>query len=99
MSPSHPDFRAMTRREIEDYLVERAMTDADFRRRLLASPEGVLRELGVPVAPEVKVRVIEEEPRSFYIILPRVLGELGDGDLESVSGGRSGAESFFGGYV
>lgn len=96
-----PDFSGMTRREIEDYLVERAMVDPAFRSRLLEAPEAVLRELGLPVGDEVKIRVFEEEPKSFYIVLPRVLRELeelDDRDLDNIAGGQSEAALFFRGY-
>jgi len=96
-----PDFSQMTRREIEDYLVERAMVEPAFRSRLLQEPETLLRELGLPVGADVKIRVFEEEPKSFCIVLPRVLRELeelDDADLDGISGGRSEADLFFRGY-
>ena len=48
-----PDFTEMTRREIENYLVERAMIDPGFRTRLLETPDQLLRELGLPVGEDV----------------------------------------------
>ena len=96
MSQDTPDFNLMTRREIEDYLIERAMVEPEFRRRLLGEPEKLLRDIGLPVGPDVKIRVFEEEPKSFYIVLPRVLRqveELEDEDLSQVSGGTA---AFFG---
>lgn len=96
-----PDFSQMTRREIEDYLIERAMVEPGFRSRLLEEPEALLRELGLPVAEDVKIRVFVEEPKSFCIVLPRVLRELeelDDADLDGISGGRSEPDLFFQGY-
>ncbi len=96
-----PDFSEMTRREVEDYLVERAMVEPEFRRRLLSEPAELLRELGLPIGETVRIRVLEEEKKSFFIVLPRVLRdleELDESDLGSVSGGGSGAERFFQGY-
>jgi hypothetical protein len=84
------EFLHMTRREVEDYLIERAMVEADFRRRLLTEPEKLLAEIGLPIGSGVKVRVLEEEPKSFYIVLPRALREveeLEDVELEGVAGG------------
>lgn len=101
---TNPDFQEMTRREIEDYLVERALIEPAFRRRLLAEPEVLLRELGLPVGEGVTVRVFEEEPKTFFLVLPRVLQEvedLEDGDLDHVSGGldsSTGMFRFFKGY-
>lgn len=98
MSQETPDFNLMTRREIEDYLIERAMVDPGFRKRLLSEPADLLREIGLPVGADVKIRVLEEEPKSFYIVIPRVLRqieELDEEDLDKVSGG---ARVFFRGY-
>lgn len=97
-----PDLSQMTRREIEDYCVERALVDSTFRERLLSAPEALLRELGIPVGPDVKVRVLEEEPKSFYLVLPRVLRdaeELSEADLDGVAGGvavSTDMNTFFG---
>lgn len=63
----------MTRREIEDYLIELAMVNPLFREQLLAEPTRVLRDLGLPVGDNVHICVLEEEPQSFYLVLPRVL--------------------------
>lgn len=97
-----PDFTEMTRREIEDYLVERAMVESEFRKALLEKPEQLLRELGLPVGDDVVIRVFEEERKSFYLVLPRMLRELEDLDdteLDEISGGQSGTYRFFKGYA
>lgn len=100
-----PDFTEMTRREIEDYLVERAMVDAEFRHRLLSESDVLLRELGLPVGDNVKICVIEEEPQSFYLVLPRVLRdieEIDDAELDQIAGGvssQAGMFRFFKGYA
>lgn len=100
-----PDFSEMTRREIEDYLVERAMVEPGFRKELLERPDYLLREMGLPVGDDVKIRVLEEEPKSFYLVLPRVLREIEDldeGELEQMAGGLSvqgGMFRFFKGYT
>jgi hypothetical protein len=94
----------MTRREIEDYLIERAIVEPDFRRELLSDPDRLLRDLGLPVGDDVKIRILEEEPKSFYLVLPRMIQEqeeLNDYDLDGVAGGRnsqSGTFRFFKGY-
>jgi len=100
-----PDFTEMTRREIEDYLIERAMVDPEFRKELLTEPDRLLRELGLPVGDDVKIRVLEEEPRSFYLVLPRVLQDIeeaSDADLDEVAGGTGSSNDmfrFFRGYA
>lgn len=99
-----PNFTDMTRREIEDYLIERAIVEPEFRRDLLSDPDRLLRDLGLPVGDDVTIRVLEEEPKSFYLVLPRMIqeqGEMDDTDLGQVAGGRasrSGTVRFFKGY-
>jgi len=95
----------MTRREIEDYLIERAMIEPEFRDELLRCPDQLLRRIGLPVGKDVTICVLEEEPKSFYLILPRVLpepGEVGDETSDPVEGG-SGRNlemfRFFQGYA
>jgi hypothetical protein len=41
-------------------VVARAWNDDGFRQRLLAEPEGVLREAGIALPPGVPLRVVEE---------------------------------------
>ncbi len=99
-----PDFAQMTRREIEDYLIERSLIEPGFRDRLLREPDVLLRDLGLPVGNGVKIQVIEEEPKSFYLVLPRVLKDLeevDDSELEEMAGGvshQAEAFQFFRGY-
>ena len=93
----------MTRREIEDYLIERSLVDSEFRDRLIQSPHKALEELGLPLGEGVEVNVYVEEPGSFSIVLPRVLKESGELTSEELSGVAGGAtaqlEQFFRGYV
>lgn len=103
--PDLPDFTEMTRREVEDYLVERAMIEPEFRKALLEKPQHLLRELGLPVGDDVTIRVFEEEPKAFYLVLPRVLRDIEDLDeseLDQISGGQTGQAGilrFFKGYA
>ena len=82
----------MTHREIEDYLIERSMIEPGFRDRLLQEPDVLLRDFGLPVGNDVKIQVIEKEPKSFYLVIPRVskeLEEVDDSELDEMAGGVS----------
>jgi hypothetical protein len=59
-----PDFRQMTRREIEDHLIERSLVDPEFRARLIQNPSETLSALGLPVGADVKIQVLVEEIES-----------------------------------
>lgn len=98
-----PDFNQMSRREVEDYLIERSHVDPDFRKRLLSDPKTLLKELGLAVGADVEVRVLEEQPGTFYVVLPRALddgSELDDEEIGSLSGGvrTNDIHRFFRGY-
>lgn len=95
----------MSRREIEDYLIERSLTEPQFRDALLGNPNDVLRQLGLPVGDNVEIRILEESSGSFYLVLPRTLRdrqELDDADIDSISGGTASngpVSDFFKGYL
>lgn len=98
-----PDFRQMTRRDIEDYLIERSLVDSEFRARLIESPRETISGLGLPVGPDVKIQVLVEEPGSFCIVLPRVLQESPELPAEALGdisgGGNFPLADLFKGYL
>lgn len=94
-------FHHMTRREIEDYLIELSLADPAFRARLIGQPRETLVALGLPVG-EVQIKVLVEEPGSFCIVLPRVLREMEEvslRELDQIAGGNSALSRFLGGYL
>lgn len=73
-------------------VLDRATTDAAFRRRLLADPRrAILDGFGVTIPLGFNVRFVEKEPGiDALIVLPdlrRPEGELSDQDLDAVAGG------------
>jgi hypothetical protein len=103
-SPELPDFTKMTRRQIEDYLVERSIMEPEFRKALVEQPRETLKALGLPVGPDVEIGVIAEKPKSFFIVLPHPmhgLQELDETELDDMRGGLSvqpDPHRFFKGY-
>ena len=81
------------RQAAEWRLIEKAWKDEEFRKQLVADPEGtVSRELGVQLPAGVKVRVVEETPDAFVLVIPSrsdqpPSGKLSTGELEQVAGG------------
>jgi hypothetical protein len=58
-------------------IVARAWADPEFKARLLAEPQAVLREHGIEPEPGVEIRVIEGASDVQYLVLP----PCPDGDL------------------
>ena len=75
--------------EIRDRLIKKATVDTEFRARLLAEPcETIASETGVTVPAGFRIEVHEETADTGHLILPLAANiELGDDDLEQVSGG------------
>jgi len=68
-------------------LLARTLTDDDFRKRLLANPEEVLRAEGISIPPEVKVKVVENTADLIHIVLPAKQEALPDEVLDKVAAG------------
>ena len=84
-----PEFREMNRQQIESHLIEKSMRDAAFREQLLTAPRATLEsELGLQLPQGFQVRVAEESPDYLLLVLPPVIGELSDLELDAVAGGK-----------
>ena len=87
-------FMETTRKTLEQGLIEKAMKDSEFRRQLVEDPRKVVeQETGITVPEGLTIRVLEEEPGTFYLVLPSVAGpaeenELSEAELQQVSGGN-----------
>ena len=86
------NIQRTTRREAEDQLVNRAIKDEAFRQQLISNPKSTISsELGIQLPAGLEVKVIEESPNTFYLVLPPAAageeGELSDLELEAVAAG------------
>ena len=73
-------------------VLDRALTDPDFRRALVQSPHESLSDLyGVTIPESADLRVFEETDDSHYVVIPPDMSalseELTDEQLEAVAGG------------
>ncbi len=64
------------RRALEAHLISRALRDDEFKRLLISDPratlESEIKRLGLPIRlPDgLKVRVLQEEADTIYLVLP-----------------------------
>lgn len=68
-------------------LLTRALTDADFKARLMADAASVMRAEGVDVPEGVEVKVVENSSSTVYVVLPDP-ETVSDALLASASGGN-----------
>ena len=81
------------REQVERRLLEKSLSDGEFRQRLLDEPRAVVEEeLGTRLPEGVRVVPVEETAEIIYLVLPSASplgegGELSDLELEAVAGG------------
>ncbi len=83
-----------TKQEFQQHLIEKTMKDPDFRKRLLENPKAVIEdEIGVKIPGSVNIKIVEEDLKSVYLILPCIQAEtdeteLTESELDMVAGGE-----------
>jgi len=81
------------RKQLEEKLIAKAMKDENFRKNLLENPKAAIEdETGIKIPEAVNLKVVEEDPATFFLILPPIINpetedELSEAELEMVSGG------------
>lgn len=91
MSAQNP--QSQSRQELESKLIAKAWQDETFKQELLSNPKvAFAKEMGQPLPENIEIRVLEETPTTFYIVVPKnpeVSEELSDEALEAVAGGAT----------
>lgn len=73
--------------EMRQHLTDRAMEDADFRRRLFSDPNAVIAdEFGVEVPENFTILVHQSDANTLHLTLPAG-PELNEEQLEMISAG------------
>jgi Nitrile hydratase, alpha chain len=69
-------------------VIAKAWRDPSFKAKLLADPQGTLRQAGVSIPAGVTVQVVENTGTHFHFVLPaKPSGALTDEALDKVAGG------------
>ena len=65
-------------------VIAKSWTDADYKKKLLADPKGVLTSEGIDVPPQANVKVIDQQPNDMHVILPpKPAGDINVKDVGS----------------
>ena len=81
------------KKDLEQKLIEKALKDESFRKQLLVNTKDTIEiELGMKIPGFLKIKIVEEDPQTVYLVLPPVPSrttviELSDIELEAVAGG------------
>jgi hypothetical protein len=89
-----------TRGQLWDKIVEQAQKNPKYYDLLMSDPRQLMeKQLGVSLPANLNIKVVEETPDTYYIVLPyfaREGAELSDSDLENVAGGKGVGETIGG---
>ena len=78
---------AETRKQIENQIIEKAMKDEQFRKKLINNPKDTLeKELGTKFPEGLNIHINSESDNDIYITLPGNTEELSEEELSGVSG-------------
>lgn len=84
---------AWTQQEINECIAackQKAVTDAQFRQKLLKDPGEAIREIsGKEIPAGFRIKVLESDPNydATFVLPPPISGNLSDKDLDGVTGG------------
>jgi hypothetical protein len=60
-----------TRRDLQNELIRKAMTDNAFKQELINDPKSTISKfIGGNLPADVKITVVQETPDTYYLVLP-----------------------------
>jgi len=81
------------RKDLDQKLIEKALKNEAFREQLLENPEvAIEQEMGMKIPEPMKIKIVEEDPQTIYLVLPYVPAsetqvELSETELQEIAGG------------
>ena len=89
--PAKPESKVSLGTDALSQIIERAWSDASFKKKLLSDPKEAAAEMGVKLPQNIDVKIWENTETDEHIVLPAnpVETELSEMELEAVSGGLS----------
>jgi hypothetical protein len=78
-------------RDFQEQLINKARQHAGFKAELLANPKPAIeQEFGIRLPEHLRVKVVEQSPAHFYLLLPINRTELSEVTLNAPVGGTTG---------
>lgn len=74
-------------------VIAKAWKDPTFKQKLLSNPSEALKECGVNVPSNTKIKVIEDHAGAYTFVLPAApsnLSKMSDAELTKIAGGPYG---------
>lgn len=69
----------MNTQELKNQIIEKAWTDAEFKKQLLTNPKAAIKDVfGVDVPDEINLHVNEEDSNNYYLALPQNPADIKD---------------------
>jgi hypothetical protein len=81
VSPSPKEIKGF---QLLDEIGAKALTDTNYRRRLLDDPKSVLRKGGLEVADDVEVVIHRNRPNLIHLVLPAAPVQADKLDVDEV---------------
>ena len=76
----------LTRKELEEQVINKAQSDGAFKKALVASPKAAIEQMGFKLYEDLDVKVVEESADVMYLVLPSGPDELTDRQLDAAVG-------------
>jgi hypothetical protein len=79
----------MNRSELQTEVIKKVMSDEKFRAEVMKDPKvAISKAFNMTIPESLNVKVVEEDPDTIAIVVPKITNELSDSELDSIAGGH-----------